>query len=123
MRPMIVLLTDFGLTDHYVGVMKGVIHSIHPDAVSLDLAHGILPQNIIHGAMMVADHYTFFPKGSIFVCVVDPGVGSKRGIIGAKSKNYYFIGPDNGLLDLVLTHEKKYEVRLIENKKYFSTER
>jgi S-adenosylmethionine hydrolase len=119
MKSPIVLLTDFGLKDHYAGVLKGVILSIHPKATVIDLSHGIEPQNVAHGASLLEVAYSLFPKDSIFVCVVDPGVGTKRKILCAKTPRYYFLGPDNGILTLALQHEKNVEIRSVENRKYF----
>ena len=94
---MIVLLTDFGW-DPYVGVMKGVILSVCPRAQLIDLAHHVTPQNIREGAWLILANYPYFPKGSIFLAVIDPGVGTKRKALAIKTKVCYFIGPDNGLL-------------------------
>ncbi|MHA2424373.1 MAG: SAM hydrolase/SAM-dependent halogenase family protein [Candidatus Thorarchaeota archaeon] len=90
-------MTDFGDSE-YVGVMKGVIYSISPKAEIVDLTHGIPPQSVREGAWVLLKSYTHFPKGSVFVCVVDPGVGSERDAVLVRTKNYTFIGPDNGLL-------------------------
>lgn len=94
---MIVLLTDFGLKDAYVGVMKGVILSIAPHQQILDLTHHIQAQNISHANTILLDNYQYFPEQSIFCCVVDPGVGTERRSIVVQNKDYIFIGPDNGL--------------------------
>ncbi|HAG08779.1 MAG TPA: hypothetical protein DCK87_04345 [Desulfotomaculum sp.] len=94
---MIVLLTDFG-RDPYVGVMKGVILSICPRAQLIDLTHHVTPQSIREGAWHLLANYAYFPKGSIFLAVIDPGVGTKRKALAIKTKAGYFIGPDNGLL-------------------------
>ena len=94
---MIVLLTDFGNSE-YVGVMKGVMASIAPDVKIADLCNTIAPQSIIEGAWVLSKNYKFFPHGSVFCCIVDPSVGSKRRAIAIKTKDFYFIGPDNGLL-------------------------
>jgi hypothetical protein len=95
----IVLLTDFGYRDHYVGVMKGVIASIAPAAPVIDLTHGILPQAIAAGALVLAQSWRYFPARTIFLGVVDPGVGTSRRPIAVESKaGARFIGPDNGLL-------------------------
>ncbi|GAB6274832.1 MAG: SAM-dependent chlorinase/fluorinase [Peptococcaceae bacterium] len=95
--PVIVLLTDFG-RDPYVGVMKGIILSICPRAQLIDLVHHVTPQNIREGAWLLLANYAYFPKGSIFLAVVDPGVGTRRKALAIKTKAGYFIGPDNGLL-------------------------
>ena len=97
--PPIALLTDFGYRDHYVGVMKGVIASIAPAAPVIDLTHGIAPQAIAAGALVLEQSWRYFPKRTIFVAVVDPGVGTSRKPIAVESKaGARFIGPDNGLL-------------------------
>lgn len=119
MNPPIVLLTDFGLQDHYVGVTKGAILSLTPNATIVDLCHGVEPQNILQAAILLEISYAFFPKGSIFVCVVDPGVGTSRQLVGVKTAHYYFLGPDNGILTLALAHEDKSEIRILENKKLY----
>jgi S-adenosyl-L-methionine hydrolase (adenosine-forming) len=99
--PPIVLLTDFGYQDHYAGVMRGVIASIAPDARVIDLTHGIPPQAIAAGAIVLAQSWRYFPARSIFVGVVDPGVGTKRLPIAIETRcGARFIGPDNGLLTL-----------------------
>ncbi len=98
---MIVLITDFGLNDEYVGVMKGVICSINPEVKIIDLTHGISSQDIIWAGIVIYKTYKFFPQGSIFLIVVDPGVGTKRDIIIMKAEGYYFIAPDNGVLSLI----------------------
>ncbi|MDF1538425.1 MAG: SAM-dependent chlorinase/fluorinase [Candidatus Thorarchaeota archaeon] len=94
---MIVLLTDFGESE-YVGVMKGVIYSLCPTEQIVDLTHTIPPQSIREGAWVLLNSYNSFPRGTVFVCVVDPGVGTGRDPVLVKTKNYTFIGPDNGLL-------------------------
>ena len=117
MRP-IVLLTDFGERDGFAGVLKGVILSINPLAFPVDLTHYIESFDILGGALVLKAHYRYFPKGSIFVGVVDPGVGTKRKAIAVKTENYFFVGPMNGLFDLVLKEEKPLEVVELTNPKY-----
>ncbi len=99
--PPVVLVTDFGLADAYVGVMRGVMSSINPSAAVIDLTHGIGPQDVRHGAVVLADAFRYFPAGSIFVAVVDPGVGTDRAAILLETPNARFVAPDNGLLTLV----------------------
>ena len=99
--PPIVLLTDFGLSDAYVGMMRGVIAGINSDAVVIDLTHGIGAQDIAHGAAALADSFRYFPPGSIFVAVVDPGVGTDRAAVLLETPDAKFVAPDNGLLTLV----------------------
>lgn len=100
--PPIALLTDFGTTDAYVGVMKGVIATICPDATVIDVTHAIGAQNVRQGAFTLMTSYAFFPPRTIFVAVVDPGVGTMRRAIAARAGDYTFIAPDNGLLSFVL---------------------
>jgi len=96
-RP-IVLLTDFGLSDGFVGVLKGVIADIAPQSRVIDLSHGVEAQNILQASFLLSTHYSYFPKPSIFCVVVDPGVGSNRKAICIQTQNHIFVGPDNGVL-------------------------
>lgn len=120
-NPPIVLLTDYGPQDHYVAVLKGVILSIHSGARIVDLCHDIEPQNVLRAGLMLSASYAYFPKGAIFVCVVDPGVGTSRKILCAKTPAYTFIGPDNGLLAPVLAGLNHAAVRQITNAEFFFT--
>ena len=94
---MIVLLTDFGESE-YVGVMKGAILSIAPSAQIVDLTHSIAPQSVREGAWVLLQSYHRFPRDTLFVCVVDPGVGTQRDAVLVNTSCYTFIGPDNGLM-------------------------
>jgi hypothetical protein len=95
----IALLTDFGHRDHYVGVMKGVIAAIEPAAQVIDLSHGIAPQSVAAGAIALAQSWQYFPARTIFVAVVDPGVGTARRAIAIETAaGARFVGPDNGIL-------------------------
>ena len=100
MRPsgVIVLLTDFGSSDYFVASMKGVILGLFPSAVIVDLTHEVPPFNVHRGAFILWKAYKWFPRGTTFVGVVDPGVGSSRKGLLVVGRNYYFVGPDNGLL-------------------------
>jgi S-adenosylmethionine hydrolase len=109
---MIVLLTDFGYSE-YVGVMKGVIYNISGEAKIVDLCHNISPQNVIEASWILKSNYKYFPKDSVFCCVVDPGVGTERKAIAVKTDKYYFVGPDNGLLWETLQEQKIIEIRII----------
>jgi S-adenosylmethionine hydrolase len=109
---MIVLLTDFGESE-YVGVMKGVIYSIAREAVIVDLCHSIRPQEITEGSWILKNSYKYFPEGATFCCVVDPGVGTERKAIGVKTEEYYFVGPDNGLLWETVVEQKIIDIRQI----------
>ena len=101
MRPLIALLTDFGTQDHYAGTMKGVILGICPDATLVDITHDIPPHDVTAGALELAAAYKYFPAGTIFVAVVDPGVGSARRGFAADTGDYRFVAPDNGVLTQV----------------------
>ena len=109
---MIVLLTDFGQSE-YVGVMKGVIYSNAGDAKIIDLCHDISAQSIIEASWLLKNNYKYFPKGSVFCCVVDPGVGTDRKAIAVKTEDYYFIAPDNGLLWETIKKRRVIEIRQI----------
>lgn len=107
-RP-IVLLTDFGLQDAYVGLMKGVLVSHCPDAPLIDLTHGVPPQDVRAGALLLRHALPYFPPDSVFLAVVDPGVGGARRPICARSGRRIFVGPDNGLLWPAATERGKPE--------------
>jgi len=104
---LITLLTDFGLRDGYVGVMKGVIWTICPDAHIADLTHTVAPQNIRQGALALALSFPYYPAGSVHVAVVDPGVGTARRPIAARVGDHYFVAPDNGLLSPVFDEAER----------------
>ncbi len=104
--PLLALLTDFGVHDHYVGTMKGVILSINPQACIVDISHDVEPQNVSQAGYLLWSSYRYFPSGTIFVCVVDPGVGSSRPIIAVRTEHHVFIAPENGLLDYILAEEE-----------------
>lgn len=114
----IALLTDFGLEDNFVGVMKGVILSINPHIRIIDISHAVAPQDIFQAGFLLNSCFSFFPKKTIFLVVVDPGVGSKRKPIIIKTKNYFFIGPDNGVLSLAANRDTLQQIHLIENERY-----
>ncbi|MBI2166495.1 MAG: SAM-dependent chlorinase/fluorinase [Chloroflexi bacterium] len=99
---MITLTTDFGLEDPYGAAVKGVILSINPDALIVDVSHQVEPFNILQGAFLLGYCYTFFPKDAIHVAVVDPGVGTERRGILLATPQGSFIGPDNGIFSYVL---------------------
>lgn len=102
MAPIITLTTDFGYDDPYVAAMKGVILSINPNATIVDISHSIEPQNILQGAFILNAAYRFFPKQTVHVAVVDPGVGSGRQKMIVKTATAFFIAPDNGILSYVI---------------------
>ena len=98
---MIVLLTDFGVADVYVGVMKGVIATLAPGLPVVDLSHGVPPQDVLAGALWLDASWRHFPAGTTFVVIVDPGVGTSRRALAVRSAGHWFVGPDNGLFSLV----------------------
>ena len=117
-RPIVTLTTDFGLQDHFTGVMKGVILTIEPRVNIVDITHEIAKFDVMAAAFSIAETWRWFPKGTIHVIVVDPGVGSSRRPILAQAAGHYFIAPDNGLLSPIYAREKT-RVRHIENRKLF----
>lgn len=118
----IVLLTDFGYQDGFTGVMKGVIAGIAPATPVIDLSHAIPPQDVAAARFVLWNSYRFFPEGSIFVCVVDPGVGSDRTIMAVQTRQHTFIAPDNGLLDYVLAETTARQMLRVENPKVMRPE-
>jgi S-adenosyl-L-methionine hydrolase (adenosine-forming) len=116
---LITLLTDFGTADYFVGAMKGVILSINPQAVVVDITHEIPPQDIQAGAFTLLAAYKSFPSNTIHVAVVDPGVGSARRPILVSGGEQFFIGPDNGLFGYVYEREPGARVFHLTNKEYF----
>jgi S-adenosylmethionine hydrolase len=102
MRPIVALLTDFGTRDHYVGAVKGAILAACPDAQLVDITHGIPPQDLAEGAFALGASYRAFPPDTVFVAVVDPGVGTARRGIAVEAGGYRFVAPDNGILTLIL---------------------
>jgi S-adenosylmethionine hydrolase len=118
MRPVIALLSDFGTRDHYVGTMKAVVLGICPDANLVDITHDIAPHDVVDGALELAAAYKYFPAGTIFVAVVDPGVGSQRRGIAADVGDYRFVCPDNGLLTLVAREAPPKKVVELTERRY-----
>jgi S-adenosylmethionine hydrolase len=118
-QPAIALLTDFGLNDFFVASLKAVILSINPAARMVDISHNVPPYDIRAGSFILAACAPFFPPGTIFVSIVDPGVGSGRQILLARTAKHDFIAPDNGLLTLALDAPGKLELRSITATKFF----
>jgi S-adenosylmethionine hydrolase len=117
--PIITLLTDFGESDPYTGAMKGVILSICPKARIIDLSHNIQKHNIREGALYLRSVAKYFPKNTIHLVVVDPGVGSSRKPLIIQSRNYFFVGPDNGVLSLAALEDGVPKIVEISNTAYF----
>ncbi len=120
MSATIALLTDFGLEDIYVGVMKGVLRGICPQAALIDITHHVPPQSVRGGALALLHSYAYMPKGTVFLVVIDPGVGSARHPIAVKTQDYTFVAPDNGVLSYALAELGAYEVVRIQERKYFA---
>jgi S-adenosylmethionine hydrolase len=116
---IITLITDFGLDDEYVGLMKGVMLSIHPSATIVDITHNIEPQDIMQAAYTVIASYPYFTGGSVHLVVVDPGVGGQRAVIAIKMKKHVFIAPDNGVLTLLLADKEIEACIRVDNPEYF----
>jgi S-adenosylmethionine hydrolase len=118
LHPLITLTTDFGSSDHFVGVMKGVIAGIARQAQIVDITHEVSAFEVSDGAYTVAQAYRFFPRKTIHVVVVDPGVGSARRPILAEMGGQYFVAPDNGVLSMIYSREQP-RVRHISAERYF----
>jgi len=116
---LIALLTDFGLEDGFVGTIKGVIKNINIKADIIDISHNITPFDIMEGAFVLRASYRYFPEGTIFVAVVDPGVGTQRKPIAVKTQKYYFVVPDNGILSQILKREKPEKIIHLTEDKFF----
>src|ERR687898_3215099 len=99
-RPTVAFLSDFGTRDHYAGAMKAVVLSICPDVTLVDIGHEIPAHDVLAGALELAACYRYFPAGTVFLVVVDPGVGSSRRGIAAEAGGYRFVAPDNGVLTM-----------------------
>ena len=115
---LVTLLTDFGDRDYFVPSMKGVMLGINPQLRILDLSHQIAAQNVEQAAFFLKSCYRYFPDGTVHVVVVDPGVGSSRRPLLVSTSRYFFIAPDNGVLNDIFDEEVSVEVRVIENKQY-----
>jgi hypothetical protein len=118
-RPIITLTTDFGINDHFVGAMKGVILDIVPEAAVVDICHAVQAFDVLDGALTISQAYSYFPNGTVHVVVVDPGVGTERRPILASSDHYHFVAPDNGVLSMVYAREEHMHVRHITAEHYF----
>jgi len=117
-RRIITLTTDFGTSDHFAGTMKGVILSIQRTADIIDITHDIRPFDISDGGFTISQAHRFFPKRTIHIVVVDPGVGSTRRPLLAEMAGQFFIAPDNGVLSMIFSRESA-KVRHITNERYF----
>lgn len=118
-QPVITLLSDFGTADGYIGAVKGVILSINPRAGLVDITHDVPAQDILGGALALAAAAPYFPRGTIHLAVVDPGVGSERKPIVIQHQGHYLVGPDNGLLTLAFSETPPQAVYHLTRKKRF----
>ena len=119
---IITLTTDFGVDDWFVGTMKGVLLGIEPKATLVDITHHIPAGDIEAGAFAFAAAFRFFPRGTVHLVVVDPGVGTTRAALAVETAQYKFVGPDNGVLSLALAQDPPKAMRRLENTKYFLKE-
>ena len=118
MSPIIALLSDFGSQDHYAGTIKGVILAISPDVTLVDITHEIPPHDVLSGALQLGATYRYFPAGTIFLVVVDPGVGSSRRGIAAEAGGFRFVAPDNGVLTAVFRDDPPRKVVELTERRY-----
>src|SRR5262245_23759007 len=116
---IITLTTDFGLSDPFVGIMKGVMLGITPAARLVDISHDIRSYDVFEAAALIESAYPYFPLGPVHLIVVDPGVGSARRPLAAAARGHIFVAPDNGVLSSVLTEEWAHDVFQITNSSLF----
>jgi S-adenosylmethionine hydrolase len=121
-KPIITLTTDFGTRDGYAGAVKGVIKRINPDVEVVDISHEAEHFDILGAAFALNNFYRYFPRGTVHLAVVDPGVGSERQPLLIKSQDFFFVGPDNGIFSFVFQDEIITDMVVLSNKKYFLTE-
>jgi S-adenosylmethionine hydrolase len=117
-RPIITLTTDFGINDHFVGTIKGVILAIDPDIQIVDISHSVQAFDVLDGALTIAQSYSYFPSGTVHLVVVDPGVGTARRPILVTSDRHHFVAPDNGVLSLVYAREERLHIRHVTAEHY-----
>lgn len=115
----IAMITDFGTRDGYVGAMKGVLKSLSPQASLLDITHEISPQDIRAAAYTLGRCYRYFPTDTIFLVVVDPGVGTERSPLAVHAGGYRFVAPDNGVLTMAMQHQPHWEAVCLTQRKYW----
>jgi hypothetical protein len=117
-RPVVAFLSDFGTRDHYAGTLKAVVLSVCPDATLVDIGHDLPAHDVVAGALELAACYRYFPPGTVFLVVVDPGVGSSRRGIAAECGDYKFVAPDNGVLSAVFRESPPKKVVELTERKY-----
>ena len=121
MQQIITLITDFGLKDSFAGVMKGVLYSINPNITIIDINHNIARHNIQQCAINIKNSYSYFPKGTIHLAIVDPGVGTMRNPLIVESNQHYFIGPDNGIFSYIYENNDCTVYRITANEYFLNT--
>jgi S-adenosylmethionine hydrolase len=119
LQRIVTLITDFGMTEHYVGAMKGVIYNINPAAQIVDICNSVNSYDLLDGALTLAQSYSYYPPNTLHVVVVDPGVGTARRPILASIGKHLFLAPDNGILSLVYEREEAISVRHVTAQHYF----
>jgi S-adenosyl-L-methionine hydrolase (adenosine-forming) len=117
-KPIITLTTDFGLNDHFVGTMKGVILSIEPEAQIVDISHAVQAYDVLDGALTISQAYSYFPTGTVHMVIVDPGVGTARRPVVVTTERHNFVAPDNGVLSLVYQKEQRIHARHVTAEHY-----
>lgn len=118
MKSIITLTTDFGLKDHYVGTMKGVMLSVNENIVPVDITHSIPPHDVSAAAFAVDASYRYFPQGTVHLAVVDPGVGTERRALAVSAGGHFFVGPDNGIFSSVFRSWPDFNCREIRNRDF-----
>lgn len=116
---IVTLTTDFGLQDHFVGTMKGVMIDINPEVKFVDISHAVQPFDVFDAALTIAQAYSYFPTSTVHLVIVDPGVGTARRPIVVSTEKYLFVAPDNGVLSLIYDREPRLSVRTITADHYF----
>jgi S-adenosyl-L-methionine hydrolase (adenosine-forming) len=116
---VITLTTDFGLNDHFIGAMKGVMLEIAPEVQIIDISHAVQPFDILDGALTISQAYSYFPSGTVHMVIVDPGVGTTRRPVILTGDRHLFVAPDNGVLSLIYDREERISVRHITAEHYF----
>ena len=120
--PVVTLITDYGTQDYYAGALKGVILGITPEAVVVDITHDVEPHNVWHGALVLRQTWSWYPRGTIHLVVVDPGVGTDRRILLGRYGGQYVVAPDNGLVTFVHREVPVETLQAVENRDYFLLE-
>ena len=118
-RPIVTLTTDFGLNDHFVGTIKGVILDIVPGVEIVDICHSVQAFDVLDGALTIAQAYSYFPNGTVHLVVVDPGVGTARRPIIVTTERHHLVAPDNGVLSLIYAREERLHVRHVTAEHYY----